>query len=238
MADKKVTPKKPEVKKTPAPEKPATKPAKEESVLAAPATSKKPEMSADQVKEALKEVMGQAAAQTGDLLQITPDETLEGAKPEASSYDPVMQNQRDFIPGTRRHDLTRLPEFAYDETTQAVRRVSLPKEYHYVWVHPDKLDSMHGKGYRMVRYDGGDLSGLAGGGLRGTNMFERTIDVHVRNGDTFLMFAPERLFEDMVEEDRIQADHWQNAAEHDHHNLGYRYGVRTFKEVDGELIYN
>ena len=90
----------------------------------------------------------------------------------------------------------------------------------------------------MVRYDGGNLSGLAAGGLRGTNMFERTIDVHVRNGDTFLMFAPERLYNAMVEEDRKQADYWQNAAEQDHHNLGYRHGVRTFNEVDGEIIYN
>lgn len=229
MVDKKETPKKPESAKGPATlEKPEKKePAKAE-----------PEMSATEVKSALKEVMGQAAAQTGDLLQTTPEELLEDAKPEASSYDPVMQHQRDFIPGTRRHDLTRLPEFAYDETSQTVRRVSLPKEYHYVWVHPDKLDSMHGKGYRMVRYDGGNLSGLASGGLRGTNMFERTIDVHVRNGDTFLMFAPDRLFRAMEAEDRLQGEHWQSAAEEDHHNLGYRYGVRTFKEEDGQIIYN
>ena len=197
-----------------------------------------PEMSADEVKAALKDVMGQAATQTSELLQTTPAELLEGAKPEGSSYDPVMNNQRDFIPGTRRHDLTRLPEFAYDETSQSVRRASLPKEYHYVWVHPDKLDQMHGKGYRMARYDGGNLSGLATGGLRGTNMFERTIDVHVRNGDTFLMFAPMRLWEQLMAEDAQQAEHWQSAAEQDHHNLGYKHGVRTFKEVDGQLIYN
>ena len=223
MADKKETPKKPAAK-------PAAEPAKE--------PAKKPEMSADEVKTALKDVMGEAAIKTGELLQTTPDEMLDGAKPESSSYDPVMQNQRDFIPGTRKHDLTKLPEFAYDETTQVVRRVSLPKEYHYVWVHPDKLDSMHGRGYRMCRYDGGNQSGLAQGGLRGSNMFERTIDVHVRNGDTFLMFAPERLFQTIAEEDRLQGEHWQSAAEEDHHNLGYRYGVRTFKEVDGEIIYN
>ena len=90
----------------------------------------------------------------------------------------------------------------------------------------------------MARYDGGNLSGLAAGGLRGSNMFERTIDVHVRNGDTFLMFAPTRLFDSLVEEDRLQGEHWQSAAEEDHHNLGYKYGVRTFKEVDGQIIYN
>jgi hypothetical protein len=197
-----------------------------------------PEMSATEVKAALADVMGQAAAQTGDMLQSAEAERLEEAKPESSSYDPVMNNQRDFIPGTRRHDITRLPEYAYDENGQNVRRVSLPKEYHYVWVHPDKLDSMHGKGYRMARYDGGSLSGLAPGGLRGTNMFERTIDVHVRNGDTFLMFAPMRLFEAIVAEDAEQVRKWEMAAEHDHHNLGYRYGVRTFKEKDGQIIYN
>jgi hypothetical protein len=220
MAEEKKENKKPEVEKPAAPAKP------------------EPEMSATEVKKALEDVMGKAATQTGELLQTTPDEFYDGAKPESSSYDPVEQNQRDFIPGTRRHDLSRIPEFAYDETTQTVRRVSLPKEIHYVWVHPDKLDTMHSKGYRMARYDGGNQSGLAEGGLRGTNMFERTIDVHVRNGDTFLMFAPERLYLAVVADDAEQADRWQNAAEQDHHNLGYRYGVRTFKEVDGELIYN
>jgi hypothetical protein len=202
------------------------------------AAEAKPEMSASEVKKALADVMGEAATQTGELLQTTPDEQYDGAKPEGSSYDPVEQNQRDFVPGTRRHDLTRLPEFAYDETSGTVRRVSLPKEIHYVWVHPDKLDTMHSKGYRMVRYDGGNQSGLAQGGLRGTNMFERTIDVHVRNGDTFLMFAPERLYLAIQAEDAEQMRKWEDAAEQDHHNLGYRYGVRTFKEVDGQLIYN
>ncbi len=235
MANSKETPK---AKPVPLKKETATKIITPAEATTAPVDESKAEMSADEVKAALKDVMGQAASATGELLQTTPEEMLEGAKPERSSHDPVMQNQRDFIPGTRRHDLSRLPEFAYDEGTQVVRRVSLPKEYHYVWVHPDKLDTMHSFGYRMVRYDGGSLSGLAAGGLRGTNMFERTIDVHVRNGDTFLMFAPEKLYQAMREEQRLQGEHWQTAAEEDHHNLGYRYGVRTFKEVDGQIIYN
>lgn len=224
----------------------ASKPAAEEpkkivtpaEAATAPVDEAKAEMSASEVQEALKDVMGQAAAQAGDLLQTTKEDFYDGAKPESSSYDPVMQNQRDFLPGTRKHDLTKLPEFAYDENSQSVRRVSLPKEIHYVWVHSDKLDTMHSKGYRMARYDGGNQSGLAEGGLRGTNMFERTIDVHVRNGDTFLMFAPERLYVAIMAEDAEQVRRWEDAAEQDHHNLGYRYGIRTFREVDGETIYN
>jgi hypothetical protein len=212
--------------------------AKPESKPAPAKKENKPEMSASEVKKALEDVMGQAAVQTGDLMQTSPEEFYDGAKPEASSHDPVEHNQRDFIPGTRRHDLSRIPEFAYDEKRQEVRRVSRPKEIHYVWVHPDKLDVMHSKGYRMAIYDGGNQSGLADGGLRGTNMFERTIDVHVRNGDTFLMFAPERLYLAIMADDAAQAERWENAAEQDHHNLGYRHGVRTFREVDGQLIYN
>jgi len=226
--------------------KPASKPAaKEEPKIVTPAqaaSEDKPvtgaEMSPEEVKKALADVMGQAASQTGEMLQSTEEEKLADAKPESSSYDPVMQNQRDFIPGTRRHDLTRLPEYAYDETSGSVRRVSLPLEFKYVWVHPSKLDSMHSRGYRLAKYDGGNLSGLAAGGLRGTNMFERTIDVHVRNGDTFLMFAPMRLYEELVREDFEQSRRWEEAAEQDHHNLGYRYGVRTFRETDGQIIYN
>lgn len=195
-------------------------------------------MSPEQVKAALQDIMKESAEETEKLLQTSESDRLDGAKPEASSYDPVMQNQRDFVPGSRRHDLTRVPEFAYDEKSQNVRRVSIPNEYHYVWVHPEKLDAMHSWGYRLVKYDGGNQSGLAQGGLRGTNMFERTIDAHVRNGDTFLMFAPIRLYEAMQQHDREQMEAWEMAAETDHHNLGYRYGVRTFKEEDGQLVYN
>lgn len=234
MANEKKTPKKTESKPKPTPK--IVTPEQVES--GKDAVAAKAEKSPEEIKAALKEIMQEAAVQTGDMLHSNEGERLAEAKPEASSYDPVMQNQRDFIPGTRRHDLTRLPEFAYDEKEQEVRRVSLPKEIHYVWVHPDKLDSMHSRGYRLACYDGGNQSGLAPGGLRGTNMFERTIDNHVRNGDTFLMFAPARLYEALVEEDAEQSRAWEMAAEEDHHNLGYRYGVRTFKEVDGQIIYN
>lgn len=202
-----------------------------------PEETPKVEDSKEVAQQALDEIMSQAAEKTGSVLSAD-EGRYDDAKPEASSYAPVEENQRDFIPGTRRPDLTRLPEFAYDESIGRTRRVSRPKEYHYVWVHGAKMDRMHFQGYRLVMYDGGSRSGLADGGLRGTNMFERTLDNHVRNGDTFLMYVPMRLYAQLVLEDAEQAAKWENAAEQDHHNLGYRYGVRTFQEKDGQQIYN
>lgn len=187
---------------------------------------------------ALDDIMSKGAEEANDMLVTKDEDRLADAKPEASSYDPVMQNQRDYLPGTRQRDLTRLPEFAYDEKLGKSRRVSIPSEYHYVWVHPSKIDRFHLDGYRLVIYSGGQNSGLAEGGLSGTNMYEQTLDKHVRNGDTFLMYAPMRLYAQLVKEDAERCAEWESAAENDHHNLGYRYGVRTFKEKDGQQIFN
>jgi hypothetical protein len=186
----------------------------------------------DEAAAAAAEILGKADQQV--LSQA--EDRLIGASPEHSaSHNP---SQRDFIPGTAVIDPTYIPERCYDEIAQQDRAVALKNDYHYVWVTDNKINQFKIKGYRFVLYDGGSQSGLAAGGLRGTYLFERTIDNHVRNGDVFLMWCPLRLWEELVAYDQEQGQRWEQAAENDHHNLGYRHGVRTFKEVDGKQIFN
>jgi hypothetical protein len=190
------------------------------------------ESSASEAAEAAAEIL-----QTANQQVLSQDEyRLIGASPEHSaSHNP---NQRDYIPGTRHIDPTYIPDRCYDEIAQRERPVALKSDYHYVWVTENKINQFKIRGYKFALYDGGSMSGFAAGGLRGTYLFERTIDNHVRNGDVFLMWTDLGNWERLCEEDREQGRKWESAAENDHHNLGYRYGVRTFKEVDGKQIYN
>jgi hypothetical protein len=186
--------------------------------------------SATEAADAAAEILAKS-----DNLLMSQD-SIVGASPEHSaSHNP---SQRDFIRGTRDIDPTYIPDRCYDEIADCERAVALKNDYHYVWVTDTKINQFKIRGYKFALYDGGNQSGLATGGLRGTYLFERTIDNHVRNGDVFLMWAPRRLYEALVAEDKAEADKWESAAENDVHNLGYRYGVRTFKEKDGQTIYN
>jgi hypothetical protein len=207
------------------------------------ATEKKTEESLIVTPQEASSTPDEAAAAAAEILGAAKDQALSqdeyrliGASPEHSaSHNP---NQKDFIPGTRHIDPTYIPDRCYDEIAQTERAVGLKHEYHYIWVTENKINQFKVLGYKFVLYDGGSMSGLAVGGFRGTYLFERTIDNHVRNGDVFLMWCDRRLYEDLQAEDQEQIQKWEAAAENDHHNLGYRYGVRTFKEVDGKQIYN
>lgn len=202
------------------------------------------EASAVEAKKAVDDIMSKSAEtaanfelykQTNDnLLQSEPD--VLGTSPETDATKDV--GQADFIPGTVRPDPTYLPDRCYDEGMGSERRVTLKSDYHYCWVVDLKLTQFRSMGYKFCLHDGGSQSGLANRGFLGTGLYERTLDNHIRNGDTFLMFAPVRLYEQFVAEDKRQADAWTIAAETDLANKGYRHGVRTFKEEDGQITYN
>lgn len=201
-----------------------TKPAEEE-----------PKVESQEVAaKAVEEILQGAADKASGMLQGEPE--ITGRSPVNIATE--SRAQADFLPGTRMPDPTYLPEFAYDETAGVSRRVTIPTEYHYIWVVDLKLTRFRTLGYRFCLHDGGSLSGLANRGLLGTGLYERTLDNHVRNGDTFLMFAPLRLYEQMQQADRDQMEAWSQAAQKDLHNEGYARGVRTFEEIDGEIIYN
>jgi len=201
-------------------------------------SSKPVKSAADEAAKAVKEIMQQAEAQAESLsanVSVTPVD-VSGALPES---DPTSDpGQADFIPGTRISDFTYLPERVYDEETQKTRRCSLPAEYHYVWVHQDKLVSFRNNTYRFCLFQGGQLSGLAARGLLGTGLYERTVDNHVRHGDCYLMYISQRGYKMLQEEEVKRYNLMTAAAESDVHNEGYRHGVRTFKEVDGQMVYN
>jgi hypothetical protein len=193
------------------------------------------EASKIEAQRAVEEILANKSKDSAEPIPI-PDDSIVGASPETDAA--VDPGQADFIPGTRHPDPTYLPERIYDEGMGVVRQVTLRSEYHYVWVVDVKLTQFRANGYKFCLHDGGSQSGLANRGFLGTGLYERTLDNHIRNGDTFLMYAPIRLYEQMQQADRDQIDAWTIAAQKDLHNEGYRRGVRTFEEVDGQTIYN
>ena len=131
-----------------------------------------------------------------------------------------------------------MPERAYDSALGIDRQVSLPEEYHYCWVYPDLIASFKNRGYLQCGYKGGARSGLADRGFQGTDMFEQTLDGHVRNGDIILMYVPERGYQDAVQDERDLMDKRDVAVSTQMHDEGYRSGIRTFEERDGKEVYN
>jgi hypothetical protein len=187
-----------------------------------------------EAEKALADIRSQAELKSSAMLTEEPE--FLGKSPETTAS--TDRAQADALPGTLRPDPTYLPEHAYDEGSLVSRRVTLPNEYHYIWVVDVKVTQFRALGYKFCIHDGGPQSGLAEGGFRGTGLYERTLDNHIRNGDTFLMYAPLRLYEQMQQRDRDQIEAWTVAAQRDLHNEGYKRGVRTFEEVDGQIIYN
>jgi hypothetical protein len=168
------------------------------------------------------------------MLQSEPD--LLGNKAQTNvNDDPGVA---DRIPGTRPKDVLDIPDRVYDEISGVDRPCALKGTYHYCWVEGSKINWFKVRSYRFVLYDGGSRSGLAGRGFAGTNMFERTLDNHVRHGDIFLMYTDIRTWEDIREEDRKKLESWNKMPSGGLHNEGYGRGVRTFEEVDGQHIYN
>ena len=197
-----------------------------------------PEVSSqEQARKAVEEILSQASAQASQTALVSPV-SIDGAKTEASSHDNLEQAQDDYIPGTRVLDIQMVPNRAYDENIGRSRRVGLPNDYHYCWVHTEKVTQFRIQNYKFCGYNGGVGSGLADGGFSGTGIYEKTFDTHVRNGDMFLMWIPIRQYEAMRGEVKEFNDRMEGAAEGEVHNEGYRRGIRTFKEVDGVLIYN
>lgn len=204
---------------------------KETPVVPAPQDTK------ELARKAVEEIMSQAT-EAARGIELESPVSIEGARPGASSYDAVEDAQEDYLPGTRVTDIQMVPTRAYDENIGRVRRLGLPDQYHYCWVHPDKVTSFRVNGYKHVQYNGGSQSGLAEGGFNGTGMYEKTFDNHVRNGDMFLMWIDNRRFE-QIERDEIDYRlKLEQAVEDQIHNDGYRRGIRTFKEVGGVTLYN
>ena len=196
------------------------------------AVKSKPEASAAQAQDAVTEILAQAAEQAsvsgGDL------PNLADAMPTTdAALDP---GQADFIAGTYSGDPTYVPEFVYDDIQNRKRRATMPDDYHYYWISAERMTHHKLLGYRFVEYSGG--KGTAPGGFTGTGLYERTLDNHVRNGDVFLMFTSMRNWEAIQAKHKKINDEINSAAGDGIHNEGYRRGVRTFTEKDGQIVYN
>jgi len=187
----------------------------------------------DENKAAVREIL-KDAVRASEILHSEPD--VSGVSP---TTDPsTSPAQADFIPGTRRPDTVYLPERVDDERRGITRPCAMKKEYHYVFVETSLRDAFKARGYRYVLYDGGMGSGLAQYGFSGTDMFERTLDNHVRHGDTFLMYIPRRGYDALVAEEREQIDKWNAVPGTELHNTGYGLGVKTYEEREGQRFYN
>lgn len=194
------------------------------------------ETSKEAAAKAVAEILSQASAQSQTAL-VSPV-SIDGAKTGASSHDTLDLNQDDYIPGTRILDIQQVPARAYDEDLGVTRRVGLHGEFHYCWVHTDKVTTFRINGYKFAIYNGGNQSGLADRGFQGTGIYEKTFDQHIRNGDMFLMWITKRHYEALEKDETEQRSRWESAAQDEIHNDGYKRGIRTFREEDGVTIYN
>ena len=203
-----------------------------------PVSAPSDEGTKEQARKAVEEILSQASEKASEQTALVAPVDYSGAKTGASSHDNLDQSQEDYIPGTRVLDIQQVPRRIYDETTGSVRQLGLPDDYHYCWVHTDKITQFRIMGYKFCSYNGGVGSGLAHGGFSGTGVYEKTFDNHVRNGDMLLMWVPNRQYEAMTKEIDEYRDRLEGSVEGEIHNEGYRRGIRTFKEVGGVTIYN
>jgi len=172
---------------------------------------------------------------SGEVQTVAVDDQI-GRSPDRDATK--VPAQRDYISGTRRPDMTHVPEFAYDQDIDVERRVKMPDDYAYCWVSDAHVSKYRVLGYKFCLYNGGNQSGFSERGLKGTGLYECTVTGHVRNGDCVLMFAPKRLWEELVAQDVERVAKWNMAPKGQFHDLGYSQGVRTFEEEEGQLKYN
>lgn len=198
--------------------------------MAAKKSTKK--TAAKPAEEVAAEVLAKAAANVeAGREKIGTDDEGAGKDAVRDSLYADDGKQADYLPGTRQRDILALPEMVYDDDRGVTRRLTRPKEYHYCWVSGDDITKFKIMGYRLCLYAGG--RGLEEGGLSGTYLYECDGSGHVRLGDVYLMYCPLRLYEALNLEDRQKADSLSRIGETQFHNMGYRYGIRTFSEVDG-----
>jgi hypothetical protein len=197
----------------------------DDAVLTAPDT----EANAPKI---VAEVLAQADASV--LVKDIPADFTSDLSGEAKR-DPANNRKhipQDSIPGTKPLDALHVPEHAYDDDRHVVRRVTLPQEYHYIWVEGTDIDRFKHNGYKFVLYNGGPQSGLAEQGLSGTYLYDRTLDNHVRRGDVYLMYCSIRRYEEIVREDEERAHNMRNMGHNNFHNISYKYGIRSFHEMN------
>jgi hypothetical protein len=187
-------------------------------------------------KERQREVDAQDNYESSGGIQTVAEQPFEGnpAKTDAATHP----GQADHLPGTRFSDTLYVPDRAFDSEISMTRQVALRQEYHYVWVYPDLIPSFKNRSYRQCKYTGGQGSGLAERGFKGTDMFEMTLDGNVRNGDIILMYIPLRGYQEHQEAERKFIDDRNMAVSTEMHDEGYRRGIRTFEEKDGTEMFN
>lgn len=191
-----------------------------------------PEATAPEASKIASEVL--AKADEAILAKAVPadyTDNFEGT-PKRDAANNKSHIPQDHIPGTKPLDALHVPEYAYDDDRHIVRRVTLPKEYHYIWVEGTDIDRFKHNGYRFALYNGGNQSGLAEQGLSGTYLYDRTLDNHVRRGDVYLMYCDMRRYEEIRRETEERTHNMRNMGHNNFHNISYKYGIRSFHAVD------
>ena len=123
---------------------------------------------------------------------------------------------------------------AFDRNINKMRPVGVPEEYVYQWESTDTraIAAAKARGWKFAIYDGGSLSGLSEGGFQGTDLFERTVDGRILNGDVYLMFMPLRKHIEILEKMAKDQDTLNQKPTVDFMNDAYKAGVRGFLEAD------
>lgn len=175
--------------------------------------------------------------------EIMRDFTGEGKRPWSfPGEDQPMANdwhKRDYtyFPGG---SLEVASHLAFDRHENINRPIGKPTEYEYKWevADPKAIAIAKADGWRFCLYDGGSNSGLAPRGFAGTDLFEKTIDGRVLNGDVYLMFMDRRRFEAMEQQQREEREKLDRKPVNDFMNDAYKSGIRGFTENEwGDKTY-
>lgn len=162
--------------------------------------------------------------------------TEEGKKPTKMPKDtqPVEDwrgTDYTYFPGS---SLETKHHRVYDRNINKMRKCGIPESYVYQWesTDPRAIAAAKARGWKFCLYDGGSLSGLDEGGFQGTDLFERTVDGRVLNGDVYLMYMDMGKHLTILEKMKKDQDTLSQKPTVDFMNDAYKAGVRGFLEAD------
>lgn len=121
---------------------------------------------------------------------------------------------------------------AFDRNINKMRKVGVPEEYVYQWESSDprQIAAAKARGWKFALYDGGNLSGLADGGFQGTDLFEKTVDGRILNGDVYLMYMPVRKHLEILKRLKKDQGELEQKPTIDYMNDAYELGIRGYIE--------
>ena len=191
--------------------------------------------SASIAKEALK----------GPVVEEIPKDLSDAKPTEADNpehHQPhltTLQQRKDptYFPGC---NLQWKNSLVFDHKMGIERPLGKPAEYVYQFWPFDAVGMAVTEGWQFCGYDGGSRSGLADKGFKDTHLYQNEAGTgRVVLGDTYLMYVPIRLAEELKEEVQKLNDAMEAKPNTSFFDDAYKTGIRGFTENEyGDKEYN